>query len=203
MRTDFPDKLRFRDLLDTAPSASYFSALPDLETPRLLLRKMRLRDASDVFAYASDPQVARYVLWDAHQSIRDTRGYIRSMRRQYRLGLPASWAVVLKENNTVIGSIGYMWLSPENRSAEVGYSFSREYWNRGLATEALGAVLQSAFQQLGLHRVEAQHDLRNPASGRVMQKCGMRQEGVLRSRIYNKGEYVDIALWAILREDVQ
>ena len=88
-----------------------------------------------------------------------------------------------------------------NRSAELGYSFSREYWNHGYATQSLQAVIDAAFTSLPLNRLEAQHDIRNPASGRVMEKCGLRQEGILRNRIVNKGEYVDVALYAILRSD--
>mgnify|MGYP002869352598 CR=1 FL=1 len=145
MRTDFPDKLSFRDYLFSAPSFSYFSSLPTLETPRLLLRKIRLRDAADVFAYASDPKVAQYVLWEPHHDLRETRGYIRAIRRQYRQGLPSSWAIELKSEQKVIGSIGYMWVSSENRSAEIGYSLSRDHWNQGFASEALQRVLQSAF----------------------------------------------------------
>jgi ribosomal-protein-alanine N-acetyltransferase len=94
-----------------------------------------------------------------------------------------------------------MWYAESSRSAEVGYSFSREFWNRGYATEALRAVLASAFESLPLNRVEAQHDLRNPASGRVMEKCSMTFEGILRQRICNKGEFIDVALYAILRRD--
>ena len=94
-----------------------------------------------------------------------------------------------------------MWYSAENNSAELGYSLSREYWNRGYATQALRTVVDAAFRSLPVNRLEAQHDMRNPASGRVMEKCGLRQEGILRSRIRNKGEYVDVALWAILRSD--
>ncbi len=93
-----------------------------------------------------------------------------------------------------------MWISPENRSAEIGYSLSRAYWGQGLATEALHLVIQFSFRELHLHRLEAQYDIRNPASHRVMEKCGMRQEGILHDRIFNKGEYVDVGLCAILAE---
>ena len=181
--------------------ADYFSRLPVLETPSLILRPMVMKDAEDIYAYSSDPEVARYVLWEPHRSLRDTRMYIRYIRSLYHNGLPSSWAVVLRETGRVIGSIGFMWVSEENSSAEVGYSLSRKYWNRGYATEALSAVLCSAFGALSLNRIEAQRDLRNPASGRVMEKCGMREEGTLRNRIYNKGEFIDVVLCAILRSD--
>lgn len=178
-----------------------FSNLPVLETNRLVLRKIRMHDSNDVFAWSSDERVSRYVLWDAHRTVADSKNYIRYLRHLYRSGLPSSWALELKETGRVIGTIGLMWYSAVNNSAEIGYSLSAEYWNRGLMTEAVQAVLDFCFDTLKLNRVEAQYDIRNTASGRVMEKCGLRQEGILRSRIYNKSEYVDVALWAILRTD--
>lgn len=188
---------------DQAIPAAYFASLPVLETGRLVLRPLRRQDARDIFAYAADPEVARYVLWEPHRSLADTRAWIGYVRNQYRRGLPASWAVTLRDSGRVIGTIGFMWYSETNAAAEIGYSFSRSEWNRGFATEALRAVIRSAFAALPLNRLEAQHDLRNPASGRVMEKCGMRKEGVLRQRIRNKGEFVDVALFSVLRSDLE
>ena len=181
--------------------SQFFYRLPVLETEDLILRKPRVKDAEDIFRYASDEAVSRYVLWDPHRSVGETRSFIRDLRSRIRAGFPSSWAVELRCSGKVIGTIGFVWYSPENHSAELGYSFSREYWNHGYATQALSAVIDSLFRSIPVNRLEAQHDVRNPASGRVMEKCGLRQEGVLRNRIVNKGEYVDTALWSILRSD--
>ena len=183
-----------------SPSAFFFR-LPDLETEDLILRKPRIRDAKDIYSYASDPEVARYVLWEPHRSVSETASFIRDLRARIRAGCPSSWVVVLRGTGTVIGTVGFVWYSAENNAAELGYSFSREYWNHGYATQALRAVIDCLFSSLPLNRLEAQHDVRNPASGRVMQKCGLTQEGVLRGRIMNKGEYIDTALYSILRSD--
>ena len=94
-----------------------------------------------------------------------------------------------------------MWINRDHNSAEVGYSLARAQWNKGLMSEALEAVLEEGFMDLGLHRIEAQHEVDNPASGRVMVKCGMLYEGCVRGRLYNKGRYVDVSLYAILRDD--
>ena len=178
-----------------------FSSLPTLRTKRLTLRPVRMSDAADLYEYSKDPEVARHVLWDAHQSVGDSRGYLRYAVRQYRQDLPASWGIELKENHKLIGTIGFMWINRDHNSAEVGYSLAREYWNRGIMSEALSAVLNEGFMDLNLHRIEAQHEVDNPASGRVMVKCGMMYEGCVRGRLYNKGRYVDVALYAILRDD--
>ena len=175
--------------------------MPTLETPRLRLRKLTMRDAQDIFEYSRDPHVARYVLWDAQKNISEARGYIRYMLRKYRMGDPASWGIEWKETGEIIGTIGFMWIQKENAAAEVGYSLSRGYWNRGIMTEALEAVLRHGFRTMNLNRIEAQHETPNTASGAVMRKCGMRREGTLRQRLMNKGRFVDVELYAILRSE--
>ncbi len=178
-----------------------FTRLPELSTSRLILRNVRMSDARDIYEYSCDPEVARHVLWEAHQSIHQTKAYIRYVLRQYRMGSPSSFCIALKETGKVIGTIGFMWVSNENRSAEVGYSLSRAHWNKGYMTEALAAVLRFGFEELNLNRIEAQHECDNPASGRVMEHVGMRREGMLKERLYNKSRFVDVELYAILREE--
>lgn len=172
-----------------------------IETPRLYLRRLEITDARDIFEYGSDPEVARHVLWDAYTSPNECKSYIRAMQRRYRLGDPASWGIVLKEEERVVGTIGYMWYQAEHSAVEVGYSLARACWNQGLMTEALCAVIGYTFDHLRVNRIEAQYELSNPASGAVMKKCGMTYEGTLRQRLYNKGRYVDVGLCSILRNE--
>lgn len=172
-----------------------------IETGRLLLRRMEMSDARDLFDYSRDPQVALHVLWDAQKNISESRAYIKCMLRKYRAGDPASWCIVRRDQGRVVGTIGYMWFQPENNAAEVGYSLARNCWNQGFMTEALQAVLRYSFEEMGINRIEAQHEVGNPASGAVMRKCGMTREGTLRSRLYNKGRYVDVELYSILRQE--
>jgi len=186
-------------LIDT----DIFAQLPSLRTPRLTLRAARMSDAGDMYAYSRDPEVARHVLWEPHTSIHQTRGYLRYIIRQYRTGAPSTFVIELNADRRVIGTIGLMWVQKDNSSAEVGYSLSRAYWNQGLMTEALGALLRFCFETLRLNRVEAQHETDNPASGAVMRHAGMRREGLLRQRIYNKGRFVDVELYAILRSEYE
>ncbi len=178
-----------------------YTYMPELETPRLRLRKLQMRDAEDIFRYSRDSEVARHVLWDAHRSVGESRSYLRYMIRRYRNHEPASWGIEWKETGRIIGTIGYMWIQTDNSAAEVGYSLARDFWNMGIMTEALKAVIAHGFGRLNLNRIEAQHETTNPASGAVMRKCGMVREGLLRQRLYNKGRYVDVELYAILRKD--
>lgn len=175
--------------------------MPELETERLRLRKLTMRDAQDIYNYSRDPLVAKHVLWDAHRSIGESRAYLRYMLRKYRMTEPASWGIELKSTGRIIGTIGYMWIQTDNAAAEVGYSLSRLYWGQGIMTEALHAVIDYAFTALKLNRIEAIHEIDNPASGAVMKKCGMQYEGRLRQKLFNKGRYVDVDMYAILRKD--
>ena len=175
--------------------------MPELKTPRLRLRRLTMGDAGDIYRYSRDPEVARHVLWDAHRSIGDSRAYLRYMLHRYRAHEPASWGIEELSTGRIIGTIGFMWIQQDNAAAEVGYSLARDCWNRGFMTEALGAVIQYGFDSMNLNRIEAQHETTNPASGAVMRKCHMCKEGTLRSRLFNKGKYVDVDLYAILRRD--
>lgn len=178
-----------------------YGYMPVLETDRLRLRKLTMHDAQDIFDYSSDSQVAQHVLWEAHRSIGESRAYLRYMLRKYRACEPASWGIEWKETGRIIGTIGFMWIQSDNAAAEVGYSLSRAFWNRGVMTEALRAVIHYGFSTLRLNRIEAIHELDNPASGAVMRKCGMQYEGTLREKLFNKGKYVDVDLYAILRKN--
>ena len=178
-------------------------SMPTLETPRLILRRIAMSDAKDIFAYSADEEVARHVLWTAQKSLSEAKAYCKYMMRRYRNDEPASWGIEWKATGQIIGTIGFMWIQKENASAEVGYSLSRAFWNQGIMTEALKELIRYGFRSMNLNRIEAQHETENPASGAVMRKCGMRREGTLRQRLLNKGRFVDVELYAILRRDFQ
>ena len=178
-----------------------FRNMPVIETQRLVLRKLCMKDARDMFEVSRDPEVARYVLWRPYTELNESKHYIRHCMRQYKLDQPAPFGMYIKEDCKVIGTIGFTWVNRDHNSAEVGYSMSRMYWNRGLMTEALSAVIEYGMTDMRLNRIEAQHDIRNPPSGKVMEKCGMKREGTLYGRLYSKGEYIDVNLYAILRKD--
>ena len=188
-----PLALRWQRLLDPAWGRA-------ITTPRLTLRPPRMADAVAIFAYAKDEQVARYVLWDSHLSLRDSRLALRAIRQGNRTRGIITFAICPRQSDQLIGTIGPVWVDWGNRACEVGFSMARAHWGQGLMTEALSAFLRYAFFDLGLNRVEGQYDLRNPASGRVMHKAGMAYEGKLRQRLFYKGEYADVGLYAVIRE---
>ena len=179
-----------------------FANLPELETERLLLRKMRLDDAEAMFAYASDPEVTRYVLWDTHRSIEDSESFLSFATEGYERGDFGGWGVVLKDDGAFIGTCGLdAGYAPEHARAELGYVLSREHWGKGLMPEAVRAIIRFGFGRMQLNRIEARCIAENTASARVMEKAGMTYEGTLREREFIKGAYRDMKLYSILRRE--
>lgn len=173
---------------------------PVITTSRLFLRPLRLKDARDFHAYARDPRVAEYVLWDPHTSLGQTRSILRSLMAGSRQNDLYTKAMVLRDSGRMVGTIGLVARDWEHQTAEVGFSLAADLWGQGLMTEALIAYLRYIFTHQDIHRVEAQHDVHNLASGAVMRKAGMHPEGVLRERIYYKGRYASVMLYAAIRE---
>jgi [ribosomal protein S5]-alanine N-acetyltransferase len=174
---------------------------PVLETPRLLLRPMTPDDAPEMFAYASDPEVTRYVVWDTHRTPEDSRAFLEATAERYAAGDGLDWGIVHRADGRFIGTCGFVEHSPEHARAEAGFVVSKGYWGRGLAPEALGAMIRFGFEEMGLNRVEARCVAENRASARVMEKAGMAFEGTLRERELVKGAYRDMKVYSALRRE--
>lgn len=178
-----------------------FKNLSALETGRIILRKMSMHDTNDLFEYASEPEVAQFVTWEYHKSIADSKKFLKSILQKYKEHKVAPWGIVLKENNKLIGTGGYVWWNPNHRSAEIGYALSKKYWNKGLMTEAVRGIIRFGFEKMELNRIEARCKPENAASEKVLQKCGMKLEGILRQQMFAKGEYQDLKMYSILKEE--
>ena len=179
-----------------------FEDLPELETGRLLLRKMRLDDAPAMFAYASDPEVTRYVLFETHRSVEDSEAFLRLAVEGYERGDFGGWGVVLKDSGSFVGTCGVdMGYVPEHARAELGYVLSHEHWGKGLMPEAVRAVIRFGFGRMELNRIQARCMIENTASARVMEKAGMTYEGTLREHELIKGAYRNIKVYSILRRE--
>jgi ribosomal-protein-alanine N-acetyltransferase len=149
-----------------------------LETPRLLLRPLRQDDAPAVFAYASDPEVTRWMAFRTHRELSEAETYARTSAEAWEKGAGhRPWALELRDGGLVIGAIGG---DRARGTVTLGYVMARAFWGRGLMTEAVVAVRHAALADPGVWRVQALHDVENLASGRVLEKAGLRVEGVLR-----------------------
>ncbi len=178
-----------------------FGDRQSLETPRLLLRRLALDDAGDVFAYASDPEVARYTAWNAHRTIDDTLLFLNGVLTLYANRQVAPWGVVHKADRKVIGTCGFVSWNVRHHRAEIAYAIGHRYWNQGLTTEAVREIIAFGFTRMQLNRIEARCDVPNVASARVMEKAGMTFEGVLREHMFVKDAFVDLKLYSILRNE--
>ncbi|HXG57559.1 MAG TPA: GNAT family N-acetyltransferase [Thermoanaerobaculia bacterium] len=175
--------------------------IPTLETARLRLRPFDVADAPAVQALAGAREVARNTLMIPHPYPDGVAGeWIATHEQLVASEREVDMAIVLRESGELIGAIGLI-LKREHDTGEIGYWIGVPYWGRGYATEAAGAVIDYGFRVWSLNRIEAYHFSRNPASGRVMVKNGMRHEGTLRQRHKKWGEYLDDEVYAILRSE--
>lgn len=175
--------------------------MPVIETERLILRKMKADDASDMYEYARDPEVTRFLTWNPHPDARYTRDYLEYLGSRYRVGDFFDWAITLRENGKMIGTCGFTSFDFANNAGEVGYVLNPRYRGQGIVPEALRAVMNFGFDTLKLHRTEAKFIEGNDASLRVMEKVGMKFEGIRRGGMLIKGEYRNIGVCAVLRDE--
>ncbi|PLR76245.1 GNAT family N-acetyltransferase [Bacillus sp. V3-13] len=178
-----------------------YGDLPVLETERLVLRKLTLEDLEDIHSYGSDEEVSKYVTWDTHRSLADTREFLDFVLQQYENKKVAPWGIEYKENKRLIGTIDFVWWKPAHNSAEIGYVLAPQYWGKGIATEAAITIIQFGFTNMDLVRIQARCFVENKASARVMEKAGMSFEGVLRKSMLVKGRHQDIMMYSVLKEE--
>lgn len=174
-----------------------------IETPRLLLRPFTLDDAEPMFRnWASDEAVTKHLTWPPHASVEVSKAVLTDWIAHYPEPAFYNWAIVLKENGPEpIGSIAAVQIQEKTRCASMGYCVSRAHWGKGIMVEALSALIGFFFDEVGINRVEADHDPNNPASGRVMQKAGMVHEGTMRQAGWSNQGIIDVSRWAILKCD--
>lgn len=173
-----------------------------IETERLILRPFVAEDAEDMYRnWASDPEVTKYLTWPTHASVEISKMLLNDWIPRYDDGGYFNWAIEWKENGGVIGNISVVRLREDIDEAEIGYCMSKAYWGRGIMPEALKAVMDYLFDTAGMNRVSACHDANNPKSGRVMEKAGMKQEGVLRQSGKNNQGICDAVWRAMVRSD--
>lgn len=173
-----------------------------IETPRLTLRKAVREDAEPMFRnWASDPEVTKFLTWPTHDNAGISQWVLDSWIGEYDKKNYYQWMIELKELGQPIGSISVVNHRDDIAEAEIGYCIGKNWWRKGIMTEALSAVMDYLFDQVGMNRIEAKHDVNNPHSGGVMKKCGMQYEGTSRASDRNNQGICDLATYGILRSD--
>lgn len=175
-----------------------------LETPRLLLRELAESDAAAANRYESDPEVMRYMAYE-DCTLEDSREYlagnvfeiVRRPRLVFDLGIVPKSA----QDGGIVGRVGLRLTSAYRQEATLWFLLRRECWGLGYATEASRAMVAFAFQELRVHRVQADCDPRNLRSAHVLEKLGMTREGHLRENLFIRGEWCDAMLFSVLAHE--
>ena len=186
-----------------APGDGAFEPEYPIRTERLLLRPYALADVDALYAYQRLPEVHRY-LYTEPRSRSEVEALVAEragVRALTGAGQALALVADLAQTGELVGDCMLFWRSLEHEQGEVGYVFNPAYQGRGLATEAVGALLRLGFEGLGLHRIAGHLDARNTASARVLERAGLRREAHLVENEFIKGEWADEVIYGILRSE--
>ena len=173
-----------------------------LQTPHLTLRRYRPGDGEAMFRnWASDPDVTRFLTWDTHRCPEESEEIISAWIDTYSSEETYHWGI--EYEGDLIGDIAVVLGNWKHGYAELGYCLGRSHWGKGFMSEAVREVVRFLVREIGYHRVIIQHAVKNPASGRVAEKCGFTHEGIQREHFLSRsGEFLDIGFWGILDRDI-
>ncbi|MCM3399787.1 GNAT family N-acetyltransferase [Oceanobacillus profundus] len=177
------------------------NSFPILETSRLRLREIKETDAASMLAYLSDTEVMKHYGLEPFQTIEEAFDEISWYQSTLKQKTGIRWGITLKEEGVVIGSCGFLNIASQHYRSEIGYELHRNYWGKGIASEALGAVLAYGFEQLKLQRIQALIEPPNIASIKLAEKQGFVREGLLRNYEYTCGKFDDMYMYSLLGQD--
>ena len=179
-----------------------FSYFPKLETERLILRQLADTDAPAILEEFNHPKVVEHLDPDPPIVDLDSASAFISWTMEWFVAQHGwRWAVVLKSSQTVIGTAGFHRWSKSDRRCEIGYDYNYKYWGQGYATEVVRRMVQFGFEEMNLHRLEADCNEDNFGSARVLEKAGFTYEGLWRDRIWEKGKFVGLKQFSILESE--
>jgi len=177
--------------------------LPTLTTTRLSLRRIRDDDVDDFYAVYSDPKVMRYWSTPPLPNVEAAAKLIREIHAGIERRELLKWAIALRTNDRLIGSVTLFHPDFTHRRVEIGYALAHAHWRMGYMGETLEVIINFAFDDLNMHRIEADVDPRNTASVRTVERLGFQQEGYLRQRWQVNGEIQDALFFGLLKPDWQ
>ncbi len=182
---------------------AFTNKIPSLETPRLFLRELQIKDSRSYFQLCSNPSVMKAYGVAHHKNENETKKIIQFHKKQFQNKVAIRWGIFYKENNSLIGDVGY-WRFDWNRNrGEMGAKLIPCFFQKGLMTEALRKLITFGFEKLRLHSIEGAAFPQNPASKKLLEKLGFRQEGYRKEFSYSPYEkkYLDSYLYSLLESD--
>ncbi|MCF6132096.1 GNAT family N-acetyltransferase [Flavobacterium wongokense] len=178
-----------------------FHPFQNIETERLLLRRLNENDADEVLALRSNPETMKYIPRPLAKNREDALGHINMIEEKIVTNTGINWGITLKGEPKIIGIIGHYKVSPENHRAEIGYMSFPEVNGKGYMSEAIKAVVAYGFEQMNLHSIEAIIDPDNIGSERVLQKNGFVKEAHILENELWEGRFLDTVIYSLLKRN--
>ena len=180
-----------------------FHPFPELKTERLLLRRLTMDDAQEIFFLRSDKQVMEYIDREPATSVRQAEEYIQHINDNIDNNEAIMWAIALKDNPAkLVGTICFWQIKKEHYRTETGYVLHPAYWRKGIMKEALKKIVEYGFSTLRLHSIEAHITPLNVASAAILEAAGFIKEAHLKENICFRGEFIDTAIYSILNPEI-
>lgn len=176
-------------------------AFPQLSTSNCTLRQIKVSDAPDLYDYFSKEEVMQYYDLDPLTSPQQAKQIIAAWQHRWEKDEGVRWGISLHSSPTLIGTIGFHNWSLNHRKTEVGGDLSPQFWNKGLMSECLLAVLEYGFVEMNFNRIEALVNVDNLASCKVLEKINMKQEGQLRHYRFYRGKFIDVLIYSYLQHE--
>ena len=178
-----------------------FHPFQNLETERLLLRRIDTNDAEAILELRGNPETMKYIPRPLAKDLEDALGHVAMINDKIENNEGINWGITLKGNPKLIGIIGHYRIKPENYRAEIGYMILPEFHGMGISSEAIKAVVDYGFNEMKLHSIEAIIDPENIASERVLQKNGFVKEAHLKENEYYEGRFWDTVIYSLLNKN--
>ena len=178
-----------------------FAPFPNLETNRLNLRRLKSEDVDEIFVLRSNPEIMQFIPRPLMKTKEEALEFISVMDTNVNNNNVINWAITTKEDDKLIGMIGFYRMKPENYRAEVGYILSPEFHGTGIITEALEKVIQFGFEEMGLNSIEAVIDPENFGSEKVLLKNNFVKEGHFKEHTFFEGKFLDSVFYSLLKKN--
>ncbi len=178
-----------------------FAPFPNLETNRLNLRRLKSEDVDEIFVLRSNPEIMQFIPRPLMKTKEEALEFISVMDTNVNNNNVINWAITTKEDDQLIGMIGFYRMKPENYRAVVGYILSPEFHGKGIITEALEKVIQFGFEEMGLNSIEAVIDPENFGSEKVLLKNNFVKEGHFKEHTFFEGKFLDSIFYSLLKKN--
>lgn len=178
-----------------------FNPFPILETDRLILKHFEKTDSAEMLQLRSNPALMKYICRPLQTSLNEAEELINKIDELIKNNAGINWAIYLKSEQKIIGSVSFHKIDKENYRGEIGYFILPTFWQQGIISEAITTVLNYGFNTLQFHSVEAQIDPNNIASERVLKKFNFIKEAHFKENFYFNSEFLDTAVYSLLKSN--